>query len=164
MKEILLSNGMKTMVDDEDFDTLNLWPWHAEKRHNNVFYAYSKHMRMHRFILRDSLKPKQCIDHIDGNGLNNQRSNLRICSQRQNLYNSKLRKTSKSGFKGVSEYTAKRLWKDYNGPVYRARITFKNKEIALGFFKCPKEAAKARDLKAKELHGEFALLNFPNPV
>lgn len=157
MKEIILSNGEKCQVDDEDYDEMNKIKWHADKR-GSLVYVNSHGGRIHRIIMKAN-DSKVHVDHIDGNGLNNQKINLRLCSAGQNVCNSKLRKNNKSGFKGVSQYTAAKVWKDYYGPVYRARIIFKDKEISLGYFKCPKEAAKARDLKAKELHGEFAKLN-----
>jgi hypothetical protein len=90
------------------------------------------------------------IDHIDGNGLNNCRSNLRICTQRQNNYN----KRGKRRFTGVRRYR--------EGSKYAARIIKDGKNYYIGSFDDPIEAAKARDRKALELHGEFAHLSFPD--
>ena len=102
VKEIILSQGKVTLVDDEDFEYLNQWNWAAQPR-PNTFYACRnmklndgkyRFLQMHRVILN----PKQevFIDHIDGNGLNNQKSNLRLCTSRQNTQNkSNINKTSK---------------------------------------------------------------------
>lgn len=154
---------MFTIVDDQDYEWLNKWKWYAayNKIYNN-FYVYrydyvnkkQKNVCMHRVILgiTDS---KIFIDHIDHNTLNNQRSNLRECSQSKNLMNSKkprrVKETS-SIYKGVYFNKQNKKW---YGQIY-----INNKRIHLGLFKKEIEAAKAYDKKAKELFGEFALLNF----
>jgi hypothetical protein len=92
--------------------------------------------------------PKVMVDHKDGNGLNNQRSNLRICTNGQNKQNGTVYKNSKTGFRGVT------YRKDLN--KFRSKISFNGKEIHLGYFDTALEAAQVRDRKALELHGEFA--------
>ncbi|MGA1567624.1 MAG: AP2 domain-containing protein [Methylophilaceae bacterium] len=106
---------------------------------------------LHRTILNPS--KEKIIDHIDHNGLNNRRENLRICTVTQNAANQRKRKGS-SNFKGV--YWNKR------DQVWRAGIGYKGKDLHLGHFKDELEAAKAYDKAAKDLWGEFANLNFEN--
>src|SRR6188768_2332166 len=105
MKEIPLTQGKSVMVDDEDFEFLNQWKWYASKS-NNTFYAHrrvGKHGRfvyMHRLILGiDNISPELFPDHMDRNGLNNQRYNLRIATRSDN--NSNRICTGESGYLGV---------------------------------------------------------------
>lgn len=160
MKEIQLTQGMVALVDDADFDYLNQWKWSLCKIGNNNYAARSKKIpktrrsvsfRMHRIIL--DVPKGLYVDHIDGNGLNNQRSNLRICTNQDNARNQPARKNVTSQFKGVGWH------KDHN--KWRAYITDMHKAIHIGMFKSEKEAALAYDKRAKELFGEFARLNFP---
>lgn len=149
------------MVDDEMFDFLNKWNWTAQP-HGQTAYAVRnittkdgnrKSIRMHRFVagISDS---KIEIDHIDGNGLNNQKCNLRQANRIQNNRNTKSRIGSTSKYLGVS------LKRGNNNKKWVAQINFENKKHHLGYFKDEIEAAKAYDKKAKELFGEFSNLNF----
>lgn len=159
------------MVDDKDFEYLSQFNWHAEKT-SSTFYAsryfFNKESnrksrkRMHREIL-GTIDPRIVSDHIDRNGLNNQRSNLRSCTQAENLMNRRHRKLNSIGYKGVSVFKNRNhgMWKNYKGLIFRARIGINKKEIGLGYFKTSEEAAKAYDLKAREIYGKFAYLNFP---
>src|SRR6185369_4370410 len=106
MKEIQLTQGKVALVDDEDYEGLSAFTWHAYCNQNGGWYARSsslsrknggKHLWMHRLIL-NCPNGKQ-VDHKDGDGLNNQRYNLREATQAQNMYNMGLRADSKSGFK-----------------------------------------------------------------
>lgn len=106
---------------------------------------------LHRTIL--SPPKKKVIDHIDHNGLNNKRSNLRICTVAQNTANKRKGKGS-SDFKGVSWHKRDQIW--------IATIHQKRKQLHLGYFNDELEAAKAYDKAAKDLWGEFAKLNFEN--
>lgn len=90
------------------------------------------------------------VDHIDGNRKNNNKSNLRICTGHQNVWNRKKQKGS-SKYKGVS-------WHGWN-KTWMAGIRHNNKKIFLGYFKIEEEAARAYDEKAVELFGEFARTN-----
>ena len=85
------------------------------------------------------------IDHIDGNKENNTITNIRSCTQQQNMFNKTKSINNKSGYKGV----------DWNCNKWRVRIMIKNKEIYIGSFDCIKEASKAYEAKAKELFGEY---------
>ena len=96
MKEIKLTRGLFTQVDDKDFDYLNQFKWYVLKGHGG-FYAIRKEnckkILMHRFIL--NTPDNMITDHKDGNTLNNQRNNIRICDKRQNAYNSNPQKGRK---------------------------------------------------------------------
>ncbi|MBD5703291.1 HNH endonuclease [Citrobacter freundii] len=97
--------------------------------------------------------PHQHIDHIDGDKQNNRITNLRLCTHNQNQHNQGIRKTNKSGFKGVSFTKALNKW--------QAQICCNSKVKHLGFYECKVEAAHAYDIAAMEFHGEFAWTNFP---
>ena len=112
-------------------------------------------IRMHVFLLGRKFKR---IDHIDGNGLNNQRNNLRGCSHMENLRNRGATKASKSGFKGVW----KRLTKD-GSEHYVSQITVNYKCINVGYFHNLKDAVTAYNNAAIKYHGDFAKLN-PIPI
>jgi hypothetical protein len=107
---------------------------------------------MHREILDAS--HGTTVDHKDGNGINNQRSNLRIGSQRQNTYNQAGWRISTSKFKGVSRHRSR--------PQWRSRIMIDGKEHFLGYFNSEVEAARAYDKAARANFGEFARPNFPS--
>jgi len=151
---IPLTKGKVAIVDVEDYEWLSQHKWHAVKT-GDRFYAYrSKNKRslsMHRVIMGE---PKgMVVDHIDGNSLNNRRSNLRICTVAQNLQNRRWT-GGLSRYKGVC--FVKRLNK------WQAEITFNGRRMHIGCFDNEIDAAKAYDRKAAELFGEFAYLNFPN--
>jgi len=95
------------------------------------------------------------VDHKDGNGLNDRRSNLRVCTQQQNLYNSRPHGRS-SRFKGPCWDKAKRRWVVY--------IRHDGRNVFIGRFRDEAEAARAYDHKAYELFGEYAYLNFPEEI
>jgi hypothetical protein len=101
---------------------------------------------MHRLIVGLSNDDKRVVDHIDGNPLNNQRSNLRVCAPSQNIKNQRLRTDSTSGLKGVSKYQG----------YWRARIQVDGKRINLGNFSTREEAHAAYCLAARQFHREFA--------
>lgn len=93
------------------------------------------------------------IDHIDRNGLNNQRHNLRICTSSQNQCNSKIRKDNTSGYRGV--------YYEFNRDKYQSYVNINNERVNMGRFDTAEEAAIARDLGALKYHKEFVSLNFP---
>lgn len=154
MKEITLCSGEKTKVDDADYEWLNRYSWHNRGGYANSRITGAGTISMQREIMQPTLE--QQVDHIDGDRLNNQRSNLRIITQQQNLLGKKIYKNNTSGFKGVYLVPSTGRW--------QAKVGFGGKMINCGCFNTPEEAAKAYDEKAKQLHGEFAKLNFPSTL
>lgn len=156
MIKILLTQDKFTLIDNKDFDIISKYKWYAHRRRKN-YYAETtkkqKHILMHRLIM-NIINPEIQIDHIDGNGLNNQRHNLRICTHQENHFNKKSRKNSSSKFKGVSWHSSHKKW--------RCVIGINTKHIHLGYFDNEKEAAYVYDIAAKQYFGEFANLNFNN--
>jgi hypothetical protein len=146
--------GLKIEIDEEDFDLISSYKWYEAKT-LNVSYATAyfgggrknrKMMKMHRLIL--NAHKGEMIDHIDGNGLNNKKSNLRISTNQLNQANTR-NFNNPTGYKGVYK----------EGNRYRARIGFCGKGVHLGCFSTPEEAAIAYNQKAKELYGENSYLN-----
>lgn len=160
MKKIKLSTGQYTLVDNENFKELSKFAWgtvgkkytYAGRgtRKNGV---YSK-ILMHRFLMNAS--KDQMVDHINGNTLDNRKSNLRICSRSKNLQNSKIRSDSNNKYKGVHKVRTK---KD-GTVVYSARIQIApNERLYLGNFYNELEAAKAYNKAALKYFGEYANIN-----
>ena len=152
MKEIKLSQGKFTLVDDKDYEDLNKYKWFCSGSTKSKFYARRdknrKAIYMHKIILGDSLTEG---DHINGNTLDNRRKNLRIANHQQNMFNQKIRNDNHSGYTGVWWHTRDKKW--------ASTIQAKPKRIWLGYFKTKKEAIVVYNLKAKELIGEYARLN-----
>ena len=158
MKQIQLTQGKFTFVDDEDFDFLSKNNWCAEERQKDKFYASRsidnknerRHIYMHRLLMQ--IPNDKQIDHIDGDGLNNQKNNLRIASIAENQRNRiVLAKNNTSGYKGVSWIKRAKKW--------GARIRIDRKLKHLGYFNHKKEAASAYNNAAVRLFGNFANLN-----
>lgn len=147
MKEISLSQGKVALVDDDDFEELSKYKWHANK-HRNTYYAechirkqngkYTK-IRMHQFIL--GKKIGFIIDHKDGEGLNNQRHNIRHVTKRQNGQNLHIPKSSK--YPGVT-------W-DKQANKWKARIKLNGKEKHIGLYMKEIDAFKAYKNTVKSL-------------
>ena len=152
---IPLSYGKYTIVDAEDYERLSKYQWCAVKERRS-WYAKTldkdgKRLALHRLVLN---APKGLfVDHIDHNCLNNRRSNLRLCTQKQNNCNTLPRKGCSSKYKGVSFNKARKRFIAY--------IQHNKKRFHLGYFEDEIDAAKAYDKKAREFFGEFAYLNFP---
>lgn len=160
MKAIQLSNGALVKVDDSDFDWLSRWNWHAVgnpgKRYAKRFERRGAGVRvaisMHRELVGAGLGEQ--VDHVDGDSLNNQRANLRLCDHRGNHRNArKQAKPSASRFKGVAWMKSLRRW--------QVRITVDGKKLFLGYTDSDEKGARMYDEAARLHHGEFACVNFP---
>lgn len=149
MKEIKTKHGYIILVDDEDFEELSKYKWSIDKDG----YAYRFGGKMHRLIIRPPANME--IDHINGNRIDNRKSNLRVCTHAQNQCNKSTIGINTSGFKGVA-------WRE-DCHKWRAKIKFCGTPINIGHFDNPIDAAIAYDKKALELFGEFAKLNFGRP-
>lgn len=155
MPQIQLTQGKFALVDDEDFEFLNQWKWYAIKA-RTTFYAvrnvgrspFQKRVWMHRAIM--NTPAEMDTDHRDNNGLNNQRENLRVCTNTQNQANKNKQTNNTSGYKGV-------FW---NNEKWQARISIEGKKIHLGHFTNVEDAARAYDNAAKNIYGEYARTNF----
>jgi len=159
MREIKLSQGKVALVDDEDFESLNTHKWFALKIRNTFYAVRSRWVNgkqqspvlMHREILC-LIDPKVKTDHKDHNGLNNQRENIRPCTNQENMRNCSRRKSNTSGYKGVCYHKRDKAW--------RAQIrTIDGKYKTIGSFSSPLEAAIAYNKSAIIHHGKFAHLN-----
>jgi hypothetical protein len=155
MRKIRLNNGRFAIVDDKDFDSVNRFAWFVVA-HGRRCYARAKDLTrrrsngerpiiyMHRLILG---YPVGDIDHKNGDGLDNQRSNLRVCTRSQNMQNQTTRATSKSGFRGVTWNKTARKWV--------ATIGLKGRIVYLGCFESKEEASLIYENAAQEHFGEF---------
>ncbi len=158
-KAIELTQGYYTIIDESDFELVSRYSWRVliQKRRNGSIkdlYARSringKIILMHRFIL-GLTDPKILVDHINHDGLNNCRENLRLCTSQQNCRNRQKQPGLSSKFKGV-------YW-DRNRNKWRSSIRVDSKYINLGRFENELDAAITYNKKAVELFGEFAKLN-----
>jgi len=159
MKKIPLTRGREAIVDDDMYTYLNQWKWYATPMrggtHEYSFYAARNSkkvngkrsaIRMHRLIV--NARPGQFVDHINGDGLDNRISNLRICTQQQNNFNARPRRDNKySKYKGVRFVKAISKW--------LAAIKVDGVEIRLGYFAEEVEAHNAYKEASKEYHGVF---------
>ncbi|QGZ66307.1 HNH endonuclease [Paraburkholderia acidisoli] len=145
MREIPLSKGLTAIVDDEDFDTLRGFNWFVSSWGYAVRNAGGKQIRMHRQIMGVENNRQILIDHINMDRLDNRRSNLRSCTQSQNLSNRPSPKNS-TGFKGVTKRNKK----------WTPRIFYKGRMRHLGCYTTPEEAHEVYCLWADLIQGEFA--------
>lgn len=151
---IPLTQGQYAIVDDADFAWLSQWKWHAQATTRGGFYANrrgpdGKMLAMHRVI--NATPDGMMTDHIDGDGLNNQRANLRTASPLQNMMNRKGKRGGSSRYKGV--------WADPtsgNKKLWRAGIRIGGRLTYLGRFATEAEAAAAYARVATQHFGEFA--------
>lgn len=153
---IPLSQGKVALVDDVDHEWLSQWKWYAAKGEVTYYARRSiwkngktKDIQMHRAILNAPLG--KLVDHINRNGLDNRRCNIRVCTPSQNLMNARKRRDCLSRYKGVSWNARDQRWQAYIKIDYRQQ--------ALGQFRNETEAALAYNEAARELFGEFARLN-----
>jgi hypothetical protein len=159
VKKISLTQGKFSLVDDEDFDELNQYKWYAHKNKGGIWYVdrtikyvdeKHKTISMHRKIM--DFPSGKDIDHVNHDGLDNRKCNLRVCTRSQNKKNARLSKNNSSGLKGVHWNKRNKKW--------MALIAKDKKRIYLGLFDDKTEAGRVVDRKALELFGEFAILNF----
>lgn len=153
--------GLVALVDDEDAPYLLQFKWHVRVDDDKLYAARtplvsrgerkSGYITMHRELLgkRDGVFP----DHVNRNGLDNRRENLRFATPEQNNFNRTYRRRSSSGFRGV-------VW-NRRVSRWQCSIKYRRKSIYLGLFDDPVEAACTYDAAAREYFGSFARLNFP---
>ena len=162
MKKIALRGkrgiGKFALVDDIDFEELSSYKWHLDSwgyprtpNRNNPERKMIM-MRMHRMVLKP--EKKVITDHVNGDTLDNRRSNLRIVTDQQSAFNKGLEIRNKSGYKGVCWSKQRNKW--------QAKIEVNDKKIYLGFFIDKIDAAKAYNEGATKYFGEFARLNDTN--
>jgi len=149
---VSLSNGMTAVIDDVDRSLIDGIRWHVQINKSGVMYAvtYSlgrKKIYMHRRLLglTDSAIH---VDHIDGNGLNNVRANIRVCNHAENSRNQSIRVNNSSGFKGI--------WKHQKGK-WQAKIVKEGRSFHLGTFESPEAAQAAYANASAMIHGEYGV-------
>jgi hypothetical protein len=151
-----LTNSGLAIVDAADWAAVGLYKWRSVKRGRCFQKTYvettidGKNVHLHRFLM--GAQPGQVVDHINGDGLDNRRSNLRVCSQRENSRN---RRGWGRPLKGAAIRKDTGRW--------RARIMVDGQEISLGCYGTEREALATYDIAAREHFGEFALLNGAPP-
>ena len=158
MKEIATTDGKTVLIDDEDYDLVTQYSWavfHHRRGSDELGYTVlatidGRLQAMHRLILGF---PDAFVDHINGDRLDNRRSNLRPCTVQQNNCNRRVNHNSRSQLKGVKPSTRGRKWE--------ARIRVHGHLQHLGMFSTPEDAARAYDAAARESFGPFARCNYP---
>ena len=155
MATITLTKGLEALVDDEDFEFLSQWPWHAFKGYAGKFYACRNsapdangkrsHIFMHRVIA--NTPDGMDTDHINGNGLDNRRANLRHASRAENMWNRAPNRGGSSRHKGVYWHRQHNKW--------CASIQVEKKRLHLGLFETEQAAAEAYATRAALEFGEF---------
>lgn len=158
MMKIMLTQGKAALVDDEDYERVKCLKWHAKYdkkgnryyvKHNYIEGGKYKHYMMHRYIL--DAPRSWLVDHINGNPLDNRRSNLRLATPSQNQGNSR-QTAGRSGYRGVTITPHGK---------YHAQIGINGTRTHLGNFSDPGVAAETYDRAALAHFGKFATLNFP---
>jgi hypothetical protein len=155
--ELLVNQNQTILLDEEDLPIFKKYKWYAN-RHQSTWYAQAHTrqengkdtiIRLHRALFNFPIRSIE-VDHKDGNGLNNSRQNLRLCSHAENRKNTKTPSSNTSGFKGVYRHTQTGKWV--------ASINIKTKNKNLGSFATPEEAYEVYCKAAKFHYGEFAQL------
>jgi hypothetical protein len=161
-RRIPLTQGKIAIVDPEDYKHLKKYKWYARKSRRTFYavcyitkpkYLGRRNVYMHQLVIH--VPAGMDCDHINHNGLDNRKANLRAATHTQNLWNRrKFKPYAHSKYKGVDWARHTKRW--------RGRISVNGKRIHLGHFDSEIEAAKAYDEGAKKYFGEFAALNFEN--
>lgn len=153
MREISITGtNDKAVIDDEDFELVSShkWSFSRSTKYPRCRNKKGETVYMHRLLMGLSHGDSRCVDHINGNILDNRKVNLRICTRQQNAFNKRNKRLPKSGFRGVRKTTNNR---------WQALLTIGGKTKTLGSYTDIKEAAKAYDKMAMQLFGEFACTN-----
>ena len=161
-KRIPLNHGKFALVDDEDYEAMARHNWSVSTNPSGTDYAVRnakgdhgrRSIYMHREIA--GAHRGQCVDHINGNGLDNRRANLRLCVHRENIWNQKPRRTM-NGVPVTSLY--KGVYWNKRGLRWMARIRVAGHLSYLGLFTSEHDAARAYNAAALEHFGEFARPN-----
>lgn len=154
MKKLFDIHGNEIMVDDNQYDYLSKFSWHISpqgyaKKNKSKSPNGDHGILMHRMVL--GAKAGEQVDHIDGNKLNNQLENLRLCSFSSNQANSKIKSNNTSKYKGVTFDSSRNKW--------IAQIMINRKHKFLGRFNSPIDAAREYNNAAIHYFGEFANIN-----
>ena len=154
-KQLPLTQGKYALVDDADYDLLSRWDWYAWWS-GSVWYARRSHKGKKLYLHREILNAQkgECVDHINHNGLDNRRCNIRICTNRQNMMNQKPLKGKSRKYKGVYWHKKAAKW--------TSQIRVVSKRMHLGLFEDEIIAAKVYDKAARLYYGEYAWENFRN--
>lgn len=152
MKKVKLSKGLFALVDNADFGRVSKLAWHAKKSSSRadgskVMYAARRGAYMHQFVT--GAPRGTVVDHINGDTLDNRRSNLRVTNKKLNGANRRKTAGTSSRFKGVSK----------RGGKFCARVKVDGKQKHLGCFESEENAARAYDHAACESFGGFAKTN-----
>ncbi len=141
---------MGALIDVGDYADLSQFNWHYLKAGYAVRNTWDGKKNGTEYMHRRLMKPQRgfVVDHANGNTLDNRRSNLRVCTQAQNIRNQKLSKANKTGFKGVDLHSQNKN--------FRAQIAVNGKTKHLGCFNTAEEAGAAYDAASKKYHGKFA--------
>lgn len=161
MKLLSLNYGPPSKVDDDVHAWASRWKWSydrgyaSRRKYVQTIYTdgvskqkYTK-LYLHREIM--ATKSGEQVDHINGDGLDNRRKNLRICTQRQNTFNRRKQTNCRSGFKGVYWHKKAKKW--------ASEVRADGTKYYLGLFESPIDAALAYNQAAQKYHGKFARLN-----
>jgi hypothetical protein len=149
---VVIINNYKIKIDAEDMSIVYSYNWKSSKNPvGQIYFVHSKKY-LHRAIM--NCPKSMVVDHINGNTLDNRKSNLRICSKKENQYNQKKHKGNRhSKFKGVT------FRKELKQKPWEAFIYKDYKSKRLGYFATEQEAALAYNKAANKAYGEFAKLN-----
>jgi len=171
MKEIKLTQGKVALIDDEDLELVSKYKWCAKKS-GNTFYAYNSAYKdgrqyslpMHRLLMGLKKQDKLFVDHINHNGLDNRRSNIRVCNNSQNQQNRHKKQNCTSKYKGVHlhrdvYYSKATKTTIRRNPRWVASIVIDGKKKVIGHYQTEIDAAIAYNEFAHKHHGEFAMLN-----